>query len=664
MEHPTPNISRRTALATLGAAGLSATGMLLMQSPIVSREVQAMSVAEQVYGDSSPACCQSLTCMAAIYALPAEKGRVWASGEIAQEGDWFEYEGFVWKPLHTPHTLEAMPDFSTAYRVGRDRRQLWLEDFGWSESSSPQQNAQAVEHACLIARRGAYNAIAFGPGTFQAEQLVVDVDRRGFSFYGAGVDASIIKSVTSEESFLWQRIDPRNRSRDRLHDFGHASGFTVDGQSVASRTVFMSNYGYVGYKAVNHADTEIDLVGQVSCFDGWVLGADHPTAYTRIGLALNNNAITFGDNAYVNNGASRTKPDAVGLQIDDGAVALTAATLAGASVIAVPAEHSFKRYQRIEIGAGSATDVRYVMDVSGTSVTLDLPMNFPHAAGSAVKRPVVSINLSKGTIETGAVYIRNAIGLTYAGIYHEEADIRITGRVENLTMKGNHSAERNPSIFLTHLHPRSSSIVIEDNHCMFEIHLNVPDRSGNVNAVLDPMQFPRLRIRNNYRVYNAIVLNGHYKLQDLEVERCYNYNVRDLYGIRFRTTGYYARAEANPAGGYHDVIAFLAMGTANRSEGFAGDITAYVKRISGSHSRHTGILKRAVRATTFSGTLSTETKPICTVYPQGIDEPAGNIVDIRAGGVASANQVDIRVQGENISLATEFLIDLDLHFLN
>ncbi|ARW56875.1 tail fiber protein [Escherichia phage ST31] len=467
------------------------------------------------------------------------------------------------------------------------RERMCFAEFGYG-SANPADNPLAVDEACRVARANpVVHTLVFPSGSFQCSDTIrLDVDRRGFTFDGAGRDNSIILSSASDISLHHVGIDPRNSTRDRLHWHQTVKGFTVNGQvdslaaSAARRTVSTAPYGIYGYKSINHRISNYDVLHLVGQFDAFSQGATSGSTHTQYGMRVRNNSNKV--TGYIG-GASR----GCTVSIEGGRTSLTVAANAGDTTITVANAAAFDTL--FELGFGSPlVETKRIASINGNVITLDKGLTNSYASGSVVEVPCIANAVTNATIETGEIRIGDSQATYMAGNYSEEAKIYITKYVRALTITGMSTAESSPAITIDV--DKRSSIKIEGNDTTFSIAVNITDRSGSVGERIDLYNAPKLDISMNTRVQNPILLNGVYGLSSLKIDKTFDTVIQDDRFTRMTFSGFNYVA---PAGGSTaEVMKFFQDATQFGFDGYTFDLDIVCRRDGNSSAVTPGILKR------------------------------------------------------------------------
>lgn len=515
---------------------------------------------------------------------------------------------------------------------------------GFSESSSSSVNAAAWIAAITVADALKVPNTIDG-GSFDCDKVVFAPSNRGLKVIGAGFDRTIINSKSvGDISFAILRAD-------KFSDYVTVKDFTINGEietrggNAATRTLIQTNYSEIGYKAVGHSVSNTDIVGLVCDFSGQAEGrTDGGANYTLNSVRYRNNAIKSSGNAYINGVAGVSASNS--LVSDDINTTLTANLSPTDTVIPVTNASSYEEYDRIEIGDfGGDIDVRTIVSISSNNITVDSGLTYSHSIGDEVKLPNVS-NSFRGTVETGNIIVKDAIGFNLFDCYLEEAKIILRGRLENVNIFGVSSREVNPVILVDTV-DRFSNISIKDNDCGFQVLINVENRASAINERLDLYNFPEIEISGSTRAQNKITLNnGEYFLTSIKVSRNFNLDATDRYQTMMEFSGFYisvAGSTTTDTGMQFHMDATTFGGF----DGYSMDFTNTVRRATGGIC---GIQKVSGYGYT-DGVFSASETTYLDEYPQGT--AAGGRVDMNLSGDTA--RVTTRYLGETGSNVTEFV---------
>lgn len=503
-------------------------------------------------------------------------------------------------------------------------------DFGFGGTDV--ENVAAVNEGNRVARAQAIvRSLSFPAGIYQIGAFTLDVDKRAFRFWGAGWDSTTLVSTTSGISMHHLGIDPRDRSRDKLHFYQEVGGFMLDGNidgngaSAASRSICTAHYAELSYKSVGHRLSNVDISALVVHWKGHTQSRTNGATITQYGLRVRYNSIKL--DGYIG-GASTTVACAIG----GPKTTLTSTAAVGATTINVASVSGFNLYDIIEIQGGSNLEAPYIIGISTGVLTLDKPLVSAHSSGAAVAVPVVSTSVT-GTIEVGQIQISDSTATEIHGMYSEESKIYISGYVQGLEIHGNSIAEASPTIQLDAVDKRSF-ISIHDNYTAFSITINAPDRLGMATTFVDPSTLPYLDIRGNTRAQNNIVVNSNNVFRTLRITRTYDTTLTDVAFTRMEFDGLYFERAAGA--GFGTSLSLTHAPTLLGYDGYSFDVTATCRR---STSVTAGIFKRIGGSSTDGTTNTTNMVPMGTSYSL---YNASTGVDISFGATASRATIDCR----------------------
>lgn len=468
------------------------------------------------------------------------------------------------------------------------RERMGFAEFGYG-STNPADNPLAVDEACRVARANpVVHTLVFPSGSFQCSDTIrLDVDRRGFTFDGAGRDSSIILSSAPDISLHHVGIDPRNSTRDRLHWHQTVKGFTVNGQvdslgaAGARRSVSTAPYGIYAYKSINHRISNYDVLHLVGYFDVFSGGASSGSTYTQYGIRIRNNSNKV--TGYIGGASSKDCT----VSIEGGRTSLTVAANAGDTTITVADATSFDTL--FELGFGSPlVETKRIASINGNVITLDKGLTNAYASGSVVEVPCIANTVTNATIETGEIRIGDSQATFVAGNYSEEAKIYVTKYPRALTIAGTSVAESSPSMTIEV--DRRSTIKIDNNDATFSIGINIRDRSGSVGERIDLYNAPTIDISMSTRVQNPILLNGVYGLSSLKIEKTFDTVAQDNRFTRMKFTGLNHNSAAG--GSTVEVLKLYQDSTQYGFDGYTFDLDVTCRRDVTSSLATPGILKR------------------------------------------------------------------------
>ena len=467
------------------------------------------------------------------------------------------------------------------------RERMGFAEFGYG-SANPADNPLAVDEACRVARANpVVHTLVFPSGAFQCSDTIrLDVDRRGFTFDGAGRDNSIIFSTAPDISLHHVGIDPRNSTRDRLHWHQTVKGFTVNGQvdslgaAGARRSVSTAPYGIYAYKSINHRISNYDVLHLVGYFDVFSGGASSGSTYTKYGIRIRNNSNKV--TGYIGGTSAGCT-----VSIEGGRTSLTVAANAGDTTITVADATSFDTL--FELGFGSPLmETKRIAAISGNVITLDKGLTNSYESGSIVEVPCIANTVTNATIETGEIRIGDSQATFVAGNYSEEAKIYVTKYPRALTIAGTSVTESSPSMSIEV--DRRSTIKIDNNDATFSIGINIRDRSGSVSERIDLYNAPTIDISMTTRVQNPILLNGVYGLSSLKIEKTFDTVAQDNRFTRMKFTGLNHNSAAG--GSTVEVMKLHQDSTQYGFDGYTFDLDVTCRRDAASYLATPGILKR------------------------------------------------------------------------
>lgn len=475
-------------------------------------------------------------------------------------------------------------------------------EFGGTDS----QNVAAVDEGNRVARaQSVMRSLSFPSGVYSIGAFTLDVDRRGFEFSGAGWDMTYLLSTTTGISMHHVILDPRDRTKDKNHFYQKVNGFTIDGNidnrgaSAASRVLCSAHYSELEFKSVGHILSNVDLCGLVIHWNGLTGGRTNGANSTINSLRVRYNSIKI--DGYVG-GASQS---AVNTVIHGPATTLSSAVSSGATTIPVASIAGIYIGDILEIGGGTL-EAKWVIDISGTTITLDSPLDYSHTSAGSVRVPVYGTSVT-GTLEVGQIQVGNASGTLLQGLYTEESKIYVFGYADGLEIHGNSIGESTPSITIDSTVNKLSTIRIVCNQVSFPITLNIADRSGSVNGILDLYNFPELEIKQNTRAQNCILVNGLYAFKSLEVDRFYDSNINDRSMTRFKFSGFSAIAQP---GTNNEILRFSQITTTTGYDGHTIKLDCSLRRQSGL----SGFLQRAGQSSIIGTTISDSITRIVNNY--------------------------------------------------
>lgn len=466
---------------------------------------------------------------------------------------------------------------------------MGFAEFGYG-STNPADNPLAVDEACRVARANpVVHTLTFPSGSFQCSDTIrLDVDRRGFTFDGAGRDNSIIFSTAPDISLHHVGIDPRNSTRDRLHWHQTVKGFTVNGQvdslgvAGARRSVSTAPYGTYAYKSINHRISNYDILHLVGYLDAFSGGASLGSTYTKYGIRIRNNSNKV--TGYIGGASSGCT-----VSIEGGRTSLTVAANAGDTTITVADASAFDTL--FELGFGSPLrETKRIASISGNVITLDKGLTNSYESGSVVEVPCVANTVTNATIETGEIRIGDSEDTVLIGNYSEEAKWVIRKYLRNLLITGNTAAESSPAMSITdEIDPRSS-LTILDNSFTFPIGLSIKDRTGTVSDRIDLYNMPKLCIERSTRVQNPIFINGVYGFSSLNVTKTFSTEASEDRFTKFKFTGLSVVATSGSSS--YEALKFHQDGTTKGFDGYTFHLDIMCRRVGNSSVVTPGILQR------------------------------------------------------------------------
>lgn len=461
-------------------------------------------------------------------------------------------------------------------------------EFGFG-SSDPEKNSAAIAEACRVARANQImSKLTFPSGVYFSDKFDLDVDRRGFIFSGAGNDATIIMSTSSNISMHHVGIDPRDRNRDRLHWHQTVEGFTINGNisdngsAAATRAIYTAPYATIKHKSINHRISNYDLLHLVLNWYGHSQGTSNGATSTKYGVRVRNNSIKLM--GYIGGSTGQCT-----VSIEGMSTTLSLSANIGDTTVTVADASGFDTWFEIAFtNSTGGVETRRITAISGNVLTLDRAMTSAFPSGAKVEVPIVGTSLSSSTIETGEIRIGDSQATYLAGNYSEEAKIYITKYVRALTIIGMSTAETSPAISINV--DKRSSIKIEGNDTTFSIAVNITDRSGAVGDRIDLYNAPKLDIKMNTRAQNSIILNGVYGFSSLRIEKTFDSVSQDERFNRMTFSGFNHVA---PAGGsVTEVMKFFQDATQFGFDGYTFDLDITCRRDGASAAVTPGILKR------------------------------------------------------------------------
>lgn len=483
---------------------------------------------------------------------------------------------------------------------------MGFAEFGYG-STNPADNPLAVDEACRVARANpVVHTLVFPSGSFQCSDTIrLDVDRRGFTFEGAGRDNSIILSSAPDISLHHVGIDPRDSTRDRLHWHQTVKGFTVNGQvdslaaSAARRTVSTAPYGVYGYKSINHRISNYDALHLVGQFDAFSQGATSGSTYTQYGMRVRNNSNKV--TGYI--GGTST---GCTVSIEGGRTSLTVAAGIGDTTVTVADATSFDTL--FELGFGSpVVETKRIASINGNVITLVSGLTNAYTSGSVVEVPCIANTVTNATLETGEIRIGDSEDTVFIGNYSEEAKWVIKKYIRNLLITGNTAAESSPAMSITDEIDSRSSFTIQDNSFTFPIALSIKDRSGTVSDRIDLYKMPKVCIARNTRVQNPILVNGTYGFSSINVTKTFSTEASEDRFTKFKFAGLSVVATSGSSS--YEALKFHQNSTDKGFDGYTFRLDITCRRVGNSSAVTPGLMQRigtssAVPATQNSAPVS------------------------------------------------------------
>ncbi|EZG32405.1 phage head-binding domain-containing protein [Escherichia coli] len=448
------------------------------------------------------------------------------------------------------------------------------------------ENVAAVDEGNRVARAQAnMRSLSFPAGVYSIGGFTLDVDKRGFRWSGAGQDGTVLNSTSSDISMHHIIIDPRDRSRDRLHHDQIVDGFTIDGgvstrgALAADRVVLNAFYGHWDFKSVNHRSSDVDICCIVGEFTGKTAGTINGSVRTLNGVRVRGNSVKLHGGCYLQ---ASGQSGSAAININAPKTTLSRDVAAGANSITVASASGFLKWDIIEIQGNAGLDAKLITGISGNTLTLDSALIYAHESGKDVYVDTWGISLTNSTVESGEIQIGNCKGVSVTGMYVEKSKLYIYNQPESLTISGNYFGQTfhqidNPSVF--------SSFTIENNYTDTQTKIDIADRNGSINGILDMSKFPSMKINNLTRSQNTILLNATYAFKSLSCERGYDTTVSGQSFTKFIFNGLYATAAAGQS---IEFLRFAQLSTPSGYDGYAISISAALRRSTGL----SGLLKR------------------------------------------------------------------------
>lgn len=513
------------------------------------------------------------------------------------------------------------------------------------------ENVAAVDEGNRVARANAVmRSLSFPAGTFFIGAFTLDVDRRAFIWDGAGWDGTYLISTTSGTSMHHVLIDPRNRAKDRDHFYQQVKGFTIDGNidnngaNAANRVLCSAHYSTLEFKSVGHRLSNVDICGLVIHWKGLTGGRTNGATTTLNSVRVRYNSIKI--DGYIGGSSSSQ----VALLIHGPSTTFATAGAIGDTSINVTSAVGFSVGDILEISGGTL-EAKIITNISGNTITFDSPLVATHTVGGTVRLPVFGTAVT-GTIEVGQVQIGNCSGTSIRGMYTEESRFYIFGFADGLEIHGNTIGESTPTITVDSTVDRNSTIRIVCNQTAFPVTVNVADRSGSVNGILDLNRFPELDISQSTRAQNSILVNGIYAFKSLKVERYYDSAINDRAMTSFKFTGFSATAAALST---TEILRFAQNISPTGYDGHSLNLECTLRRTNGL----SGYLVRAGQSSQIGGSISdtiTRTVSNYTYFDatNGADiffgSNTGRVGIVFKGEPAGGQTVKAMINGEVISV--------------
>ncbi len=499
------------------------------------------------------------------------------------------------------------------------------------------QNADAVAEGNRVARANAsIHTLRFPAGTYSIAYFTLDVDRRGFTWDGAGWDATYLVSTSDNISMLHVLLDPRDRAKDREHFYQTVKGFTIDGDitnkgaTAAQRTVCAAHYSRIGYKSVGHRVSNVDICALEVRWFGHTQGRTNGVTTTANSLRVRYNSVKL--DGYIGGASQNT----VNTAIHGQSTTLSSTASVGASSITVSSVTGLAVHDIIEITGGNM-EAKVITAISGSTLTLDSALSYEHTSGGAVRVPVYGTSVT-GTLEVGQIQVGNAAATIISGIYSEESRIYVYGFANGLEIHGNNIDESAPAITIDSTVDRNSVIRIVCNETAFPINVNVKDRAlGTVNANIDLYNFPELDIQQNTRAQQSILVNGIYAFKSLKVERFYDTTLNDRAFTSFKFTGF--SATQNPASAT-EILRFAQDVALRGYDGHSYNISATIRRNTGL----SGLIERKGQTSNIGGVISDTTAAASRALSNYTFFDAANGMDILIG--SNTGRMGLVLKGE------------------
>lgn len=469
------------------------------------------------------------------------------------------------------------------------KNKMSYASFGFGGTNS-QQNTDAINLANSIARANSFmSCLEFPSGTFNVVSVDLDVDRRGFTFSGAGRDASILIANTSGYSLHHVGIDPRDRTRDRLHWHQIVEKFTVNGNIEnrgaisATRAIYTAPYAKISNKSINHLVSNYDLLHLATYLDAHSQGSTSGSLYTKYGVRARNNSQKI--TGYIGNTSSGSTISVQGMS-----TRLSSAVSIGDTTCTVYDASGFDQFFEIAFtNSTGGVETRRVVSISSNVITLDSPMTSAFGVNSKVEVPIIATAISDATIEVGELRIGDSQATKISGCYSEEVRFYISNRVRGLEISGCSTAERSPAMQIEA--SKDSVISIHDNDCTFSISLNIIDRTGVTGGQrIDLSSAPKVEIKQSTRVSNSILVNGLYGFDELSIRKTFDSSTSDYAFSELVFSGF--NVVSAPGGVSSEVIQFY-QDSSSAFDGYCFDINANCRSTNSSASAVCGVIKRS-----------------------------------------------------------------------
>lgn len=498
-------------------------------------------------------------------------------------------------------STKDLTTFSLTLPAGKFANLVCFPDMNYASfefGGTDVENVASVDEGNRVAREQAnVRSLSFPAGVYSIGGFTLDVDKRGFRWSGAGQDGTTLNSTSSDISMHHIIIDPRDRARDRLHHDQIVDGFTIDGgvstrgALAADRVVLNAFYGHWGFKSVNHRSSDIDFCCIVGEFTGKTAGTVNGSVRTLNGVRVRGNSVKLNGGCYLQGSGQY---GSAAININAPKTTLSAAVSAGSSSITVTNASGFLKWDIIEIQGTAGLDAKLITGISGNTLTLDSALIYAHESGKDVYVDTWGISLTDSTVEAGEIQIGNCKGVSITGMYVEKSKLYIFNQPESLEVSGNYFGQTfhqidNPS--------NLSSFNIEDNYTDTQMEVNIADRNGSINGIIDLYEFPNMKINNLTRSQNSIIVNSTAAFKSINVEKYYDTSINGSSFTRFKFTGF----SASSAVGVNTEILRFAQNTATTGyDGYTYDIAAVIRRATGL----SGLVKRAGQTSIIGSTIS------------------------------------------------------------